>query len=51
MIEAYTLSDVVEQGLQTRAIVFDMKGQLIKYSSDDWPASSEAIHLGQPRCP
>ena len=27
MIEAYKLSNVVEQELQTRAVVFDMKGQ------------------------
>ena len=27
MIEVYILSNVVEQGLQTRAVVFDMKGQ------------------------
>ena len=27
MMEAYILSNVVEQGLQTRAVVFDMKGQ------------------------
>ena len=47
MIEAYILSNVVEQELKTRAVVFDRK-RTAQYSSDDWPASPEAIHLGQP---
>ena len=38
MIEAYILSDVVEQGLQTGAVVSDMKGQLNIHQTIGLPA-------------
>ena len=48
MIEANILSNVVEQELQTRAVVFDKKKKTAQYSSGNRPASPEAIHLRQP---
>ena len=41
MNEAYMLSDVVEQGLRTRAVVFDMKGQLNIHQTIGLPALTQ----------
>ena len=38
MIEACILSNVVDQGLRTRAVVCDMKGQLNIHQTNDLPA-------------
>ena len=48
MVEAYILSNVVEQGLRTEAVVFDMKGQLIVHRTIDLSALKQLI-LRQPR--
>ena len=43
MIEAYIQSNVVEQELQTGAVVFDMKGQLNIHQTIGLPALKQFI--------
>ena len=46
MVEAYMLSNVVDQGLRTRAVFFDMKGQLNICQTIDLSALKQ-LFLGQ----
>ena len=43
MVEAYILSNTVEQGLRTRGVVFDIKGQLNSHQTIDLSALKQLI--------
>ena len=50
MIEAYILYNVVDQGLRTRAVVFEMRGQLIIHQTIDLPALKQFIWDNRDDC-